>query len=194
MPDQDKGYVDYFAELGVDQDCKPGEVRNQYKKCIKDLLMHISQVQITEERRDNFLLALAKLNAAFFILRDNDLRQRYAEDRANVMDLEMQWRAAAEQGGEANDRLRRAFDTALRQYLSTYMEERMVEAGRDPECVEASHWDIAHERHATRILRHFRQRRYQEIHERLPFYEVTQPKIDWDERARTITGLIGSGV
>ena len=194
MPDQDKGYVDYFAELGVDQDCKPGEVRNQYKKCIKDLLVQISQVQITEERRDNFLLALAKLNAAFFILRDNDLRQRYAEDRANVMDLEMQWRAAAEQGGEANDRLRRAFDTALRQYLSTYMEERMVEAGRDPECVEASHWDIAHERHATRILRHFRQRRYQEIHERLPFYEVTQPKIDWDERARTITGLIGSGV
>jgi hypothetical protein len=194
MPDQDKGYVDYFAELGVDQDCKPGEVRNQYKKCIKDLLMQISQVQITEERRDNFLLALAKLNAAFFILRDNDLRQRYAEDRAHVMDLETQWRAAAEQGGEANDRLRRAFDTALRQYLSTYMEERMVEAGRDPECVEASHWDIAHERHATRILRHFRQRRYQEIHERLPFYEVTQPKIDWDERARTITGLIGSGV
>jgi hypothetical protein len=194
MPDQDKGYVDYFAELGVDQDCKPGEVRNQYKKCIKDLLMQISQVQITEERRDNFLLALAKLNAAFFILRDNDLRQRYAEDRAHVMDLETQWHAAAEQGGEANDRLRRAFDTALRQYLSTYMEERMVEAGRDPECVEASHWDIAHERHATRILRHFRQRRYQEIHERLPFYEVTQPKIDWDERARTITGLIGSGV
>lgn len=194
MSDQDKGYVDYFAELGVDADAKPGEVRNQYKKCIKNLLMTISQIEITEERRDNFLLDMAKLNAAFFILRDNELRQKYAEERAQVMALEEQWRAAAVQGGPENDRLRRAFDAALRQFLSTYMEERMLEAGRDPECVEASHWDMAHERHATRVLRHFRQRRYQEIHERLPFYEVTEPKIDWDERARAVTGLIGTGV
>lgn len=193
MSDADRGYVDYFAVLGVDADAKPGEIRNHYKKRMKDLLMDISQANVTGERRDKFLLDMARYNAAFFILRDADLRQRYVEDRERVMALEAEWAAAVEAGAAESDRLRRAFDAALRHFLSAYLEERVLEAGRDAECVEASHWDLAHERHATRILRHFRQRLYHEIQERLPFYEITTPVVDWDERAGAVARLIAGG-
>jgi hypothetical protein len=70
------------------------------------------------------------------------------------------------------------------------MEELVLEAGRDPECVEASHWDPAHERHASSVLRHHRQRLYHQIHERLPYYDITRPEIDWEERARTASAML----
>ena len=67
---------------------------------------------------------------------------------------------------------------------------RRLEAGHDKACVEASNWDAAHERHASRILRHCRQGHYQRILERLPYWEVTPPQIDWDERKRTIAAIL----
>ncbi len=66
----------------------------------------------------------------------------------------------------------------------------MLDAGRDKECVEASHWNEAHERHAFRILRHYRQGLYQKILARLPFVEVTPPQIDWVERRETVSALL----
>ncbi|MCH7719335.1 MAG: hypothetical protein IIB21_07675 [Chloroflexi bacterium] len=72
--------------------------------------------------------------------------------------------------------------------------EAMLEAGRDKECVDSSHWDAAHERHASAILRHYRHRLYHDVLERLPFYEVTKPEIDWDERARIVSSLLSARV
>ena len=77
----DFGYIDYFAVLGLDDTCKPGEVRKNYKQEMKNLLIEISRTQITPDQRDKFVLDLAMLNAAFYILRENDLRERFAEDR-----------------------------------------------------------------------------------------------------------------
>ncbi len=182
MPDT--GYVDYAALLGLDPEFKPADVRRVYRKKIKELLVEISQAKVTEEKRNAYLLDIARLNAAFYILRDKDRCARYWEDRARVMRLEEEWRAAEGKDPEAEDQLRRTFDQALRHFLSTYLEELMLEAGRDPECVEESGWDAAHERHAGRVLRHFRQRLYQTIHERLPYYDITKPEIDWAERGR----------
>jgi hypothetical protein len=48
-------------------------VRNNYKRLIKNAIVGL------RDRQDAFLLDIAKHNAAFYILRDNDLRQRYAE-------------------------------------------------------------------------------------------------------------------
>jgi hypothetical protein len=195
----DFGYIDYFAVLGLDDTCKPGEVRKNYKQEMKNLLIEISRTQITPDKRDKFLLDLAMLNAAFYILRENDLRERFAEDRKRVMALETQWREAVTSAGSnpavesEAERLRRAYDGAVRHFLSRYLEELPLEAGRDRECVEASHWDMAHERHAGRILRHFRQRRYHEIQERLPFSDVTRPEIDWEERTRTVRAILAQG-
>ena len=190
----DKGYINYFEVLGLPEDCKPGEVRKTYRKAMKDLVLEIARVEITGDRRDKYLLDMAKLNAAYYILRDNDRRRQYVEDRNKVMRLEEEWRRAANEASEEEaDRLRRSFDAALRHFLSTYMEELMLEAGRDRECVEASNWDPSHERHASRVLRHYRQRLYTEIHERLPYYEVTEPHINWDERSRTVGELLAAG-
>ena len=189
----DKGYIDYFAVLEVPDDAKTGEIKKTYRKKMKELVMEIARVEITEERRDRYLLELAKLNAAFYILRDNDLRQRYEEDRRNVMTLEEAWSAAVETGGEGVEDLRRRFDRALRDYLTRYMEELVLEAGRDKECQEASNWDAAHERHAGRVLRHFRHKHYQVIQERLPFYDITRPEVDWEERARTVCAILDEG-
>jgi curved DNA-binding protein CbpA len=188
----DQGYIDYFAVLGLAEDAKQGEVRNQYKRLMRDLVMEIQRVEITAALRDRFLLDLAKLNAAFYILRNSTLREQYVTDRHSVMALETEWRKAVEIGGDL-DHLRRSFDAALRHFLSRYMEELMLEAGRDQECVEASHWDASHERHAGRILRHFRQELYHQIHERLPYYDVTAPEIDWDERERTVGEILHAG-
>ena len=77
-------------------------------------------------------------------------------------------------------------------FLTVYVEEAMLEAGRDKDCVDASNWDSAHERHAFRILRHYRQGLYQEILERLPYCEVTAPAVDWDERTRTVAALMAA--
>ncbi len=190
----DTGYVNYFEILGLPEDCKPGEVRKNYKKLMKDLVLEIHRTQITEDRRDKYLLTMAQLNAAFYILRDNDRRERYVAARKRVMELEAEWSQTAESGESSQaDALRRAFDSELRQFLSSYMEELMLEAGRDAECVEASNWDPYHERHASRVLRHYRQRLYHEIHERLPYYDVTKPLVDWEERSRTAAHLIAEG-
>lgn len=187
---EDTNYIDYFGILELPEDCKPGEVRKNYKKLMKDLVMEIHQAQITEDRRDKYLLSMAQLNAAFYILRDNAKREQYVADRKQVMELEEQWRAADTGDPEKSDRLRRQFDAALRHFLSLYLEELMLEAGRDKECVEASHWDPYHERHASRVLRHYRQRLYHQIHERLPYYDVTKPNVNWDERSRTVAALL----
>lgn len=190
----DQGYVDYFAILGVPHDCKAGEVHNVYKKKMKSLIMEIAAVEITQDVRDKFLLDLATMNAAFFILRDNHLRGQYVADRERVMQLEEDWRAAVEKKDErASDSGRKKYDAALRDFLSTYLEELLLEAGRDKECMEASNWDHNHERHASRVLRKFRQQLYQQIHERLPYHLITEPKIDWDERTRTVAKLMTSG-
>ena len=186
----DQGYINYFEVLGVSETCKAGEVRNSYKKVTKQLLLEIGRSTITDSRRDAFLLDIAKLNAAYYILRDNDRRQRYIDDRADVIEREAAWQSADE---ATIDNCRRAYDAALKHFLSTYMEELMLEAGRDPECVEASRWSRAHERHASRILRHYRQRLYTEIHERLPYYQITAPTIDWDERSQTAAKTLAQG-
>jgi curved DNA-binding protein CbpA len=186
----DSGYINYFDILELPEDAKPGDVRKTYRKKMKNLVQEIARVEITEDRRDRYLLDLARLNAAFYILRDNDRRARYIEDRERVMRLEKEWREAVDAGREKTDHLRRQFDNALRHFLSVWMEEVMLEAGRDRECVEASHWDPYHERHAGRVLREYRQRLYHEIHERLPYYDVSRPEIDWDERTKTAAALI----
>lgn len=188
----EQGYVNYFEILGLPEDCKPGEVRKNYRKQMKDLVMEIARVEITEEKRDTYLLDMARLNAAYFILRDNKNRERYVEDRQNVIRLEEEWREAANQDEDTAEPLRRAFDGAVKHFLARYMEELMLEAGRDPECVEESHWDAAHERHAGRVLRHYRQQLYQEIHERLPYHQITEPKIDWEERKRFARAVLSA--
>jgi hypothetical protein len=195
----DKGYVNYFEILDLDEEAKPGEVRKGYKRKMKDLVLEISRAEITEDRRGRYLLEMAKLNAAFYVLRDSDKRNRYWQERQEAMALEDTWREAAQKGGEnargaealrAPDAARRGFERKLRDFLTHYVEEAMLEAGRDKECVEASHWDAAHERHASRILRHYRQSAYQEILERLPYWDVTPPRVDWDERRRTVAALL----
>jgi len=185
-----EGYIDYYKMLDLDASANPGEVRKSYKRLIKDLLIEISQTQLSEDKFNLFLLRMAQLNAAFYILRDEARRERYIADRARAIALEEEWGKAVEAKAENAEPLRRQYDGALRHYLSAYMEELMLEAGRDPECVEASHWDANHERHAGRVLRQFRQRLYHQIHERLPFYDITRPEIDWDERARTAASLL----
>lgn len=190
----DQGYVDYFEILGVPADCKAGEVRNVYKKKMKQLVIEIAQTEITQDVRDKYLQNLATLNAAYFILRDNKLRQQYVEDRVKVIQLEQAWHEVVK-GNDSNaaDSARKKYDAALRDFLSTYLEELLLEAGRDKECIEASNWDHNHERHAARVLRKFRQQLYQQIHERLPYHQITEPKIDWDERARTVSTLLNTG-
>jgi hypothetical protein len=105
------------------------------------------------------------------------------------MTLEQEWRDATA-AGQDTDSYRRAFDAKVKDFLSNYLEGAMLDAGRDPECVEASHWDAAHERHASRILRYYRQRMYNTILERLPYYDVTKPTINWDERSRTVAAML----
>lgn len=190
----DKGYVDYFEILGLDESAKAGDVRKNYRHHMKELVMEIARVEITEERRSRYLLDMAKLNAAFYLLRETPTRDAYWSLRNEVIELEQQWREAADRGLAEVDALRRSYDGKLRHFLSRYVEEAMLEAGRDKECVEASNWDAAHERHASRILRHYRQSLYQQILERLPYYEVSAPNVDWDERRRTIAAVLSGNI
>lgn len=187
------GYVNYFAILELDENSKPGEVRKKYKRMMKDLVMEIARVEITGERRDRYLLQMAQLNAALYVLRNNEGREAYWRERTEVIQLEEQWRQAAASGLPEADALRRSFDTKLRHFLSRYVEEAMLEAGRDKEAVEASHWDPAHERHASRILRHYRHNLYQQILDRLPYWEITTPEIDWAEREKTVAEMLPGG-
>ncbi|NCU21481.1 FAD-dependent oxidoreductase [Candidatus Falkowbacteria bacterium] len=53
---------------GLDPDFKPGDVRRNYRKKIKDLLVEITGQAMTEERRNRYLLQMAQMNAAFYIL------------------------------------------------------------------------------------------------------------------------------
>lgn len=190
----EKGYINYYDILGLQNDANPGEVRKVYRRKMKNLVGEIAQAQITEDRRSYFLLEMAKLNAAAYILRDREKRETYWNQRAELIDIEARWREADRASSEESDALRREFDSKIPYFLSKYVEESMLEAGRVRELAEASHWDIAHERHAARILRHYRHGLHHDILERLPYYEVTRPQIDWDERARTVAALISGAV
>jgi len=187
-----EGYIDYFEILNLDESARTGEVRKNYRHMMKDLVMEIARVEITDERRSKYLLQMAQLNAAFYVLRDNEVRDAYWSLRSSLIELEGQWRAAAESAADhaQTDALRRSYDSKLRHFLARFVEEAMLEAGRDKECVEASNWDVAHERHASRILRHYRQSLYQQILERLPYSEITPPVIDWNEREKAVADIL----
>ncbi len=184
-----EGYVDYFAILGLDEKAKPGDVRKAYRRKMKELVAEIGQAELNEEKRSHYLLEMAKLNAALYILRDTKLRDQYWKERQELIELEEAWRRAAEEGSAEADQLRRTFDTQIRAFLARYMEELMLDAGRDKECVEASNWDAAHERHASKLLRYFRQSQHQQILERLPYFDFTPIEFDWDERRKTAAAL-----
>jgi len=188
----DGGYVNYFEILGLGPDAKPGEVRKSYRTKMKGLVAEIAAVEITEERRAKYLLEMAKLNAGLFLLRETDLRDTYWRDRQEVIDLELEWCRAAQSGEDTNE-LRKSYDARVRAFLSRYVEDAMLAGGRDRECVEASFWDAAHERHASRILRHYRNGLYQQILERLPFADVTKPNIDWAERQKFVGSVLAQG-
>lgn len=192
-PSDDLGYIDYAAILGVPQDARPGDVRNVYKKRMRELVRDISEAQLTEAKRSKFLLEMAKLNAALYILRDREIREAYLTARGRLIELEQDWRDSAAQGGEDSENLRREFDRLLRDFLSQYIEELMLGAGSDPECVEASGWDVAHARHAAPLLRHYRHSLQQQILERLPYFEVTPPQVDWDTRGEWVDRMIAQG-
>ena len=185
----ENGYVNYYDILGLQEGANAGEVRRTYKRTMKKLVSEIAQVEITEVRRSHYLLEMAKLNAALFVLRDKERRLQYETARREVIELEQRWGEAIDDP-EASDAFRRQFDARCREFLSKYVEETMLTAGRDKECVEASYWDPAHERHAFRILRHYRHSLYHDILERLPYSEVTPPKLDWAERADAVKGMI----
>ena len=188
----DLGYIDYRAVLELSDGYKPAVVIRNYKKKMKQLIIEISERADSEEKRSQYLLTMAHLNAAFYILRDKSRGECYLRDREELIQLEEQWRESAA-SVEASDALRRKYDQALRNFLTRYMEELVLEAGRDADCVENSGWDAAHERHAARVLRHYRQQRYHQIHERLPYYEITRPSISWEERERFIQCLVEEG-
>jgi len=193
----DEGYIDYFEVLDVPRTCKSGDARKNYKKKVKALLMEIgaevSNRSMTEAKFNEYLRKKAALNAAVYILRDNDRRAQYLADREEVMQLEDEWRQASGADSESRDRLRQQFDGKLRDFLAKYMEEYMLEAGRDPECVEASEWNLMHERHGTSVLRHYRQRLYRQIHERLPYSAITPPRIEPAERDRFAQHALDAG-
>jgi hypothetical protein len=188
----DGGYVNYFEILELEPDAKPGEVRKSYRTKMKNLVAEIAAVEITEERRAKYLLEMAKLNAGLILLRETDLRDAYWQDRQELIALEHEWSQAAESGADANE-LRKSYDSRVRSFLSRYVEDAMLAAGRDKECVETSHWDAAHERHASRILRYYRNGLYQQILERLPFADVTRPSIDWAERQKFVGSVLAHG-
>ena len=187
----DLGYVDYREVLILPELYKPADVIRNYKKRAKQLLIEISEDKKAAEKQDQYLLQMAQLNAAFYILRDRQRGETYLRERDEVMGLEREWRDLTEKGATGEeDTLRRRYDQALRNFLAKYMEEFVLEAGRDPECVENSNWSSVHERLAGRILRQYRQQRYQEIHERRPFFEISQPEVDWEERGRFAEELL----
>lgn len=185
------GYINYFEILGLAEDANPGEVRNTYRKKMKALRDSVRDAN-TEDKRSQFILDLAKLNAAVYILRDQAKREAYWTERKALMDLEQRWteQAAKSPDPETTDGLRREFDTRARYFLSKYVEETMLEAGLDKEVAEASGWNIFYARYALKLLRHYRHLLYHDILERLPYHAVTTPSIDWDERRKTVGALL----
>lgn len=192
---EDAGYINYYEILGLDDSANPGEVRKTYKRKMKDLVREIAQVEITEERKQHYILEMAKMNGAVYIIRDKAKREEYWQERQNLIDLEQRWREAAAKDSdpEKTDPLRREFDGSVRAFLSKYVEETMLEAGQDKEIIEASNWNILHTRYATRLLRHYRHRLLHQILERLPYHQVTPPHIDPAERERFVTGVLAAG-
>jgi curved DNA-binding protein CbpA len=185
------GYINYFEILGLGEDANPGEVRNTYRKKMKALRDSVTDT-IPEDRRAQFILDMAKLNAAVFILRDQAKRAAYAQERQALIDLEKRWtdQAAKSSDPESTDALRREFDARARSFLSKYVEETMLEAGQDKDVAELSGWNIFYARYALKLLRHYRHLLYHDILERLPFHVVTQPSIDWAERRRTVAAIL----
>lgn len=191
MPETDDGYINFFEILGLNEDAKPGEVRKVYRRRMKELVGEIARVEITQQRRARYLLEMAKLNAALLVLRETGTREAYWSERQTLIELEQKWRDAVAANDAEADTLRRQYDGRLQSFLSKYCEEWMLAAGQDKECVEHSHWDAAHTRHASRILRFYRNELYRKILQRLPFSEVTPPSIDWDERRDFVTAVLG---
>ena len=187
------GYINFFEILDAKDTAKPGEVRNAYKKRMKSLVADLSRQDLTSEQLNKSILDMAQLNAAVYVLRDNARRDAYWAERTDLIALEEKWCTLGDGKPQESDALRKEFDTKVRSFLSKYVEEMTLEAGYDKEVMEASHWSEAHARHATRLLRHFRHNLYSDILERLPYYEVTRPDIDWDERKSTIASLIAGG-
>ncbi len=190
--DPDQGYVNYFDVLDVGESAKPGEVRKAYRQKMKNLINDVRRVELTAELRSRYFLDMAKLNAALFILRDTSERDAYWIERSALIALEEQWRKVEKESRDDAETIAREYDRRVRGWLSKYLEDMMLAAGRDKECMEASQWDRAHERHATRTLREFRHKQYRSILERLPFVDVTTPVIDWDERRQTIASIVSS--
>ena len=153
---EDSGYVDYRTVLDLPENYKPADVIRTYKKKMKNLVIEISQTKVTQEQRDQYLLLMAQLNAAFYIFRDRARGESYLRERDEVIQLEEEWRTVTGDPAKS-DVMRRRYDQALRSFLAKYMEELVLEAGRDPDCIESSGWDAAHERYAGRILRQYRQ-------------------------------------
>lgn len=185
------GYINYFEILGLAEDANPGEVRNTYRKKMK-VLRDTVRDATTEDKRSQFILDLAKLNAAVYILRDQAKREAYATERKALIELEQRWvtQAANAPDPETTDSLRREFDARAKSFLSKYVEETMLEAGMDKEVAEASGWNIFYARYALKLLRHYRHLLYHDILERLPFHAVTTPNINWDERRKTVGALL----
>ena len=82
----DEGYINYYEILDLEKGANPGEVRKTYKRKMKALVSEIARVEITADRRSRYLLQMAQLNAAVYILRDKDKRDLY-------------WRLRQELGG-----------------------------------------------------------------------------------------------
>lgn len=188
----DLGYIDYRDILDLQDHYKPADVIRTYRKKMKHLRIEMTQEIMTEEQWTRYLLLMAQLNAAFYILRDRQMGEAYLAERNRLMQMEQTWRDAADEP-DACDTLRRQYDQALRSFLTRYMEELVLEAGRDPECLENSGWTPVHERHAARALRQYRQQEYHQILERLPYYETTPPIVDWKERAAFVNHLAVGG-
>ncbi len=184
------GYINYFERLGLANDAHPGEVRKAYKKLMKQLVQEIAQVEVTADRRAQFMLQMATLNAAVFVLKDKERREAYWAERQALIELEAEWCGLDDSDEARHDVLRPKFDSEVRSFLSKYVQEMPLNAGSDHEVLEASHWDVAHARHATQLLRQYRHHLHHDILERLPYHEVTEPKIDWSERQKTVAELL----
>jgi len=188
----DAGYINYFEILGLRENANPGEVRNTYRQKMKTLVQDIKRATITEDRRAQFILEMAKLNAAAIVLRDNARRDAYWTERQELIDLEKRWcdAAANDPDPEKTDMLRREFDGRIRSFLSKYVEETMLEAPQDKEVAETSGWNPYYSRYALNLLRHYRHLLYHEILERLPFHAVTRPNIDWTQRENFVASVL----
>lgn len=190
MTDDVAGYINFFEILGLNEDAKPGEVRKVYRRRMKELVGEIARVEITQQRRARYLLEMAQLNAALLVLRENETREAYWSERQALIELEQTWREAVEANSPEAELLRRQYDGRLHSFLSKYCEEWMLAAGQDKECVEHSNWDPAHTRHASRILRFYRNNLHRSILQRLPYADVTPPSIDWNERRKFAAAVL----